>query len=588
MVVIPAFINLSIILYIVFVMPRTRLAKVFLLFNIGLLCWQITDLFGRLSADAATANFWDRMLCLGWIMVGSLSLHFALLYSNNKQILRSYLIVGLLYAPSIILAVLYILWVDARFYTFHTFWGYVNPQNHNIFFLIIVNWVSILVLVALGLMIFNTLRSKSNGIKFYQSLFITIGFAIPVIQGIITQVILPNTIGIAIPVTSTFMIFLSIATLVALNRYQLFGLEDAVEPGELLDLLPEIVFTTGPSGTLSYANAHAQRLFTLSENKIEEVALHSLFRGHDELYEMFKERVVSAVSKGETVINEPCRFVNIDGSIVFTLASAEKLSQSKRIPGMVVIARDITQLKESEQALEKQQHVLKKTNAELEKFLYSTSHDLRAPLTTIMGLISLAKKEQDHSKFPQYLGMMDTTINKLDDYIQGVIAFSQNNSLPIKLEEFALEEDLDIVMQRLSIKLGKIPVEMKFEYPPGTKLFADRMRLREILFQLLLNAIMYRKNSGGNSLVTIQYTQTKHHYQFQISDNGTGMEREMLKRAFDMFYRGSDKAIGSGLGLYITREIVHKLGGSIIIDSLPDRGTTVTVDLPINGNSMQS
>ena len=108
----------------------------------------------------------------------------------------------------------------------------------------------------------------------------------------------------------------------------------------------------------------------------------------------------------------------------------------------------------------------------------------------------------------------------------------------------------------------------------------DRRRVKVLMNNIISNAIKYRKKNIPDACVNIDFHAGPDSYDIVITDNGEGIPDESKPRVFEMFYRASTTTFGTGLGLYICREIIHKLNGSIEIESTYGTGTSVVVSIP--------
>jgi len=224
--------------------------------------------------------------------------------------------------------------------------------------------------------------------------------------------------------------------------------------------------------------------------------------------------------------------------------------------------------------------LLVKTNAELDRFVYSTSHDLRAPLTSVMGLINIASNEQDINELKRYLVLMKGRVDSLDSFIKDITDYSRNNrkevgSEWVRLKELALEvwEDL-----KFSPEASKIIFDVQID--PAAEVISDKNRLRVILSNLISNAVRYHDARKDNQFIRLHYKCEKNGYYLSIEDNGQGIAEEYHQKIFDMFYRGNESSKGSGLGLYIVKETLEKLSGSIDLQSMPGKGSSFTLSFP--------
>ena len=225
---------------------------------------------------------------------------------------------------------------------------------------------------------------------------------------------------------------------------------------------------------------------------------------------------------------------------------------------------------------EKNAH-LEKANTELDSFVYSVSHDLRAPLMSILGLINLSKLENSVEKHRSYLSMMREMVNKLDNFIHEVIDYTRNMKSEIVNKEIDIEQVTLDVINDLKFMDGwshiKFITEVRLEEP----FVADVSRINTILNNLITNSIKYHKRSDPNPFVRIEITSENNKKTISLSDNGIGIDEKFHSQIFDMFFRGTELSTGSGLGLYIVKEMVNKLNGTIDLESFPNGGTRFNI-----------
>lgn len=223
---------------------------------------------------------------------------------------------------------------------------------------------------------------------------------------------------------------------------------------------------------------------------------------------------------------------------------------------------------------------LTKTNKELDSFVYSTSHDLRAPLRSILGLINIAEKEDDYQRIPEYLSMMKESVDKLDLFIKDIIDYSRNSRLEVKKEKIDFEEMITGIIRDHQFLEGGQDIEFNRNIDLEEDVYADKGRLTVILNNLISNAIKYHSPEQKKPKVDLDIISSNGSFRIKIKDNGIGIGPQDQRKVFDMFYRASEQSTGSGLGLYIVKEIVDKLDGDISCHSSPNSGTEFIVDLP--------
>lgn len=224
--------------------------------------------------------------------------------------------------------------------------------------------------------------------------------------------------------------------------------------------------------------------------------------------------------------------------------------------------------------------MLMKTNAELDRFVYSTSHDLRAPLTSILGLLNIASGTQDVSEVKQYMGMMKDRVHSLDKFIMDITDYSRNNRLEIIREKTDLSELAREIWDSLRHSPDALNINFHIDIPEGEFIETDKNRLRIVMSNLISNAMRYHDARKDDRFIRLKLQASGRAAYLKVEDNGQGISPEHHHKIYDMFYRGNEKSKGSGLGLYIVKETLSKLAGSIHLESAPGVGSTFTVKLP--------
>ncbi len=251
-----------------------------------------------------------------------------------------------------------------------------------------------------------------------------------------------------------------------------------------------------------------------------------------------------------------------------------------KIKGVSVNVNDISEIKRSELKLIERNKDLKKVNAELDSFVYRVSHDLRAPLTSILGLINLIKIEKDNQKVFEYIDMQEKSVKKLDAFINEIINLSRNSRQELNVSKIDIKDVIDHIIGGLNYSEEFSKVETKVHIEESATLCTDKYRLLVVLNNLITNSFKYRNTHSNNCWIDIAIEVNSSLATFEISDNGVGIDEKHINRIFEMFYRASFMSTGSGLGLYIVKETVEKLGGKIKVKSAPGKGTTFTVVIP--------
>jgi signal transduction histidine kinase len=232
--------------------------------------------------------------------------------------------------------------------------------------------------------------------------------------------------------------------------------------------------------------------------------------------------------------------------------------------------------------LNESNRLLMKANHELDRFVYSTSHDLRAPLTSVMGLINIAEQANNPQESRMYFSMMRSRLESLDKFIKDITDYSRNNRMHIGKENVNLTSLINEVWESVEYSPGAENIRFQMEVPDGMEVFTDRNRLSIILSNLISNAIRYHDQGKQERYIRLRVSLNGYGFYIKVEDNGQGISPEYHNKVFDMFYRANEQSKGSGLGLYIVKETLHKLSGSIHLESSPGVGSTFTIRLPYN------
>jgi PAS domain S-box-containing protein len=249
-----------------------------------------------------------------------------------------------------------------------------------------------------------------------------------------------------------------------------------------------------------------------------------------------------------------------------------------RIDGITL---DITKRKHYEAALMASNEELQKSNDELDRFVYSVSHDLRAPLASMLGAIEYSMSETHDKEAHYYLELIRNTAMKLDIFIQDILDYSRNARAEIKKEKIDFEELVSELSHNLKfMSMAKNGVAINVRVTGDAPFYSDSSRVNIILNNLVSNAIRYRDPNAADPFVEIRVRQTPSNAVLDIIDNGIGINPKFHDKVFDMFFRVSKRSEGSGLGLYIVKEALEKLDGTIAMESAPGKGTQFHIVLP--------
>jgi signal transduction histidine kinase len=239
------------------------------------------------------------------------------------------------------------------------------------------------------------------------------------------------------------------------------------------------------------------------------------------------------------------------------------------------------QQKKAERELREQNEELVKINKEMDSFIYSVSHNIRSPLVSVLGLLDLAKRDDQarDNFFAGYITMMNQSIKKLDETLKEIVDYSRNARSEIQVEILDVRQLIEQSLERLKYLAGFDIIRVQVTVVQNEPFYSDKTRLSIILCNLISNSIKYRDLNKAENKLDIHAMVKDNVVTILIEDNGIGIQEEILPKVFNMFFRGTEKSDGAGLGLYIAKESVNKLKGEIKLDSRPGEGTTCEVKI---------
>jgi signal transduction histidine kinase len=265
-------------------------------------------------------------------------------------------------------------------------------------------------------------------------------------------------------------------------------------------------------------------------------------------------------------------------------------SNLSRLPSAIVNslnqreAEEKKKIAESELRLQYEQvrrsnQELVKINKELDNFVYSVSHNLRDPLSSVLGIISVARLEQKITD-NEYVEMIEDSIHRLDQTLKDILDYSMNSRSEVRIEAIDAKELFTENFQKLKYLPNAGKIDVSFQAFNHAACYSDKYRMGLIFHNLISNSIKYCDPEKSNPYIRVSVA-VDDTLKIVFQDNGLGIRHEYLPRIFDMFFRASEKSEGAGLGLYIVQEAVQKLQGKITVESQEKIGTTFTINLPI-------
>ena len=217
---------------------------------------------------------------------------------------------------------------------------------------------------------------------------------------------------------------------------------------------------------------------------------------------------------------------------------------------------------------------------EVNYFVYKASHDIKGPLVSMKGLVDMALENiDDKPKMENLLRLLDRSVISLENTLGDIIEYKKIDSSSLKDSVI----DFDGLISEILTSNNALPqfkgLDIRVSVNQSIEYRNDREILKSIMSNVILNAVKYRRSNVA-SYVKVDLVVDDEKAVLVVEDNGIGMSESVLNKAFEMFFRGQKDVEGSGLGLYIVKKGLERIGGMIRVKSVFTEGTKMTLHLP--------
>lgn len=344
---------------------------------------------------------------------------------------------------------------------------------------------------------------------------------------------------------------------------------------QLFQTIPMAVVLLTGNGRVSQVNKGFEEMFGYTLEELKDKSINDFIVPEELAHEGID--LHNVVASNHVILRETVR-LNRSGKPLNVLLYGMPVKFDSQTIGIYGVYIDITTRKRIEEEL-------KIRNAELDNFVYKVSHDLRAPLSSILGLVNLAKLPGNTDNPIEYIDLIGSKVEHLDNFIGDVLSHSKNLKMDVAVALVDFGKIIDQTFQDLNYLEGAKGIS-RIERIEGIEFYSDPWRIAEIMRNLISNAIKYRKLDNNSSEIGIRVNVDNLRAEINFADNGIGIDEANLTKIFEMFYRATEQSDGSGIGLYIVRNAVEKLGGQISVASRLGQGTRFTIILPNRINSV--
>lgn len=316
-------------------------------------------------------------------------------------------------------------------------------------------------------------------------------------------------------------------------------------------------------GRILEANSMTYNMFRSPQDK--GVNVEDFFADKEDLLIM-----LNILKEKGKVENQELKLKKKDGTLFWATVSGVLYKDEGFIEAVV---KDITETKEN--LLE-----LQKVNFELDNFVYHASHDLRSPLRSILGLVNILRMEKVSKEQENCIELIEGSIKRMDKLVVDLLSISRNNRVNDALTELNFITEINNSINNFYHSSKDKNLKIFAHVVQPVSFVSDLTRIRIIFNNLISNAIKYRSFDRDQSYINIIVKVNEEKASVVIEDNGEGIPESKISTVFDMFVRASESSEGSGLGLYIVKDVVQKLNGSVKVTSKENVGTTFTLEIP--------
>ncbi len=348
---------------------------------------------------------------------------------------------------------------------------------------------------------------------------------------------------------------------------------------------PDLIYVFDLNYRFTYANEALLRMWgSTFEQSIGKSLLENGYEPwHAEMHEREIDQIVATQKPVRGVVSFPHATL---GERVYDYIFVPVMNESGEVEAVAGTSRDITDIKKAENSLAEKNKELININNDLDNFIYTASHDLKAPISNIEGLVdsmleNIDEKVKANEEFRYILSLINTSIQRFKTTIHDLTEITKvQKQIQDIVEELNCREVIEDVKFIIQDQIKASGALVTIDDSDCSHIRFSRKNFQSIVYNLISNAVKYRHPSrSAEVLVSMEY---KDGFNIlTVKDNGMGIGESNINKLFTMFKRFHDHVEGSGVGLYIVKRIIDNAGGKIEVESQVDIGTTFRVYLPL-------
>jgi PAS domain S-box-containing protein len=515
------------------------------------------------STNSQAAYWWDKISFLSPFSM-ALLLHFGLIFTENK-LLKNKNAYLLLYCPPLVFSLFYLTTDLISGYPTLGYWGFTSTLPSNLWVWVLSKVWSASVAVFLLFLFAKYYFFGVAEAKKMQARYVAYGFSLPILTGVITDVVLPS-FNVNLPSISSLSTTLYSSFVVfAIWKYNLFTLTPEIAAKNILDTVPDSLILTNLDGVILTVNRGGLVFFGYYESELVGKSINLLFSkgwvGKVFLTNVSQEGVIRN-------FETKCKIRSGEEKPVLFSVSLVTDDNGKGL-GFVFTIRDITELKQMQMRLVKAERL-----ASIGELAGMVGHDIRNPLQGIrLALYRLKTKYEPQlgSDGKEICKIIDECVASSDKIVNDLLDYSRE----IKLE---LEKNNPEALLKKTLSTIQVPKKIKVtnNTEDTPEVMVDTEKIVRVLVNIVKNAFEAMPR-GGTLTITSREVEGK--LEMSFTDTGAGMSQETLSKLWVPLF--TTKAKGMGLGLSICKRIVEAHGGQISAKSMIGKGTTIIIRVPV-------
>ena len=359
----------------------------------------------------------------------------------------------------------------------------------------------------------------------------------------------------------------------------------------IIDNIPACVYVKDLDGRKVLANRSEYELWGFDREE-EMLGKRDTDLSREGIAVLSENEDRQVLETGEPIIDKDA-YTEIDGKEYVLLVSKLPLKDSNgNIVGLVGISNDITERKNMENKLRERNQQLEKLNNMTNKIYSVVGHDLKTPLSSILGLSDLLLSDmedlEDEEVLKENLNIIRQSALKMSDLLGDLLNWAriQTDDLSLNKKQFSISETVRDTIDLLTITAEQKGISLEFDSEESFQVYADKQLIATIIRNFISNALKF-SNEGDTIKVSVD--RDEEHWQVSVKDEGVGMSEKNVDRLFHNRKHpqkeGTQNEKGSGIGLRLCNELAERHGGQISVESELDKGSTFTLTIPTNQNS---